>query len=179
MNWLDTHASAIQALASIAAVAVTVVLAVLTWWYVRLTRSLADTALQQMEHVKHAATTARRQAAISLEALAKRLRLPLAALDPTGPKPKQVREYSLLSRDDISDLEELAREVNAEAMRYAGKAAVSLRKILGVIEDAKPVNPTLGWRPSDTQVKVWVGAMDAGPKMLEKLENVCREVAAA
>lgn len=179
MNWLNAHASAIQALASVATLGVTVVLAVLTGRYVRLTKSIADTAWQQMQYVKLAATTARKQTAVSLEALSKRLRVPLASLDPNVPKPKQVREYSLLSQQDISDLETLARDVSDDATRFAGKAAVSPRRILGVIDEAKPVNPTLGWRPSDTQIGVWKEAMDAGPKMLEELEKACRQVAVA
>lgn len=46
MNWLNANAPAIQAIAALASVLVTVALAIITWRYVRLTRDLVETARQ-------------------------------------------------------------------------------------------------------------------------------------
>jgi hypothetical protein len=177
MNWLNTNASAVQALATIASLIVTLVLAVLTAKYVRLTRRIADVALEQMQHIKLTRTTAQKQAARSLDALSRRIRIPLEKLDPAAPSHRQLREYNLLSQEDISALETLARDVNDQAVLYAGKVAVSLRKIFGLINEARGVNQSLGWAASGTQTTQWKEAMEAGPTMLAELEKVRRDVA--
>jgi hypothetical protein len=179
MGWLNQYASAVQALAAVATLLVTATLAVLTGRYVRLTRRIADSALEQVEHLKITSRTTQQQAARALDALSKRIRVPLAGLDASSPRHDQLLDYSLLSQSDIGDLESLARQVSEDAIRYAGKAAVSLRKIMGLKEEAHRINRVTGWMPNPTQNREWREAMDAGPKMLSELENACQKVAAA
>lgn len=177
MNWFNSNAAAVQALASVASLIVTVVLAVLTGKYVRLTRQIAQAALEQIQHIKLTSTTAQKQAARSLDALSKRIRLPLRNLNPDAPSHRQLREYNLLSQEDISALEALARDVNDQAAMYAGKAAVSLRKIVGLLAAARAKSPEQGWIASESQTSQWKEATEAGPRMLEELERVCQAVA--
>ena len=178
MNWLRDNGAAIQAFASIGGLLITLVLAGLTAWYVRVTKTIATSALDQVKHLKETTRVAQQQAARSLEALSKRIRLPLVGLDPTAPKHRPLAEYGLLSQEDVTYLETLARDVNADAIRYAGKAAVSLRKILALMEQARQVNFGTGWIPSSDQIRDWREAMDAAPKMLTSLEATCQAAAA-
>ena len=179
MEWLDKHAGSVQALAAVGALLVTMALATLTGWYVRLTRSIASSALAQVEHLKLTTRTAQVQAARSLEALSVRIRVPLAQLSADSPAHAQLLEYNQLTNQEIADLEALARQVSEDAIRYAGKAVVSLRGILGLIEEAQSVNRATGWYANDNQTKTWKTAMEAGPRMLIELEKACRAVAAA
>jgi len=178
MDWLNQNASAVQALAAVATLIVTGALALLTGRYVRLTRRIADSALEQVEHSKLTSRTAQKQAARALDALSKRIRVPLSGLDRPAPRHDQLLDYSLLSQSDISDLEELARQVSEDAIRFAGKAAVSLRKIMGFIDEARHINRLTGWSPKAPQIKDWEVAVDAAPKMLLELEAACQRAAA-
>ena len=76
-KWLAENAPAIQALASVASLVVTVVLVILTAWYVRVTKQIADSSLQQVQHIKDASRTLTSNAAQSLFALSTRIRIPL------------------------------------------------------------------------------------------------------
>ena len=91
---------------------------------------------------------------------------------------RALREYSLLSEDDIVQLEALARLVSGDAARFAGKAAVSLKKLAALIARARSVNESTGWVPSKQEGQDWDEAIDAGPKMLAALEDECRKMAA-
>jgi hypothetical protein len=177
MNWFDAHAGAVQAIASIATLIVTGVLAFLTAWYVRVTKQIADSSLEQLAHLKSESRSAQVQAARSLDALARRLRVPLAGLT-AAPSHRMLLDYALLNQRDVEDLEALARQVSDEAITYAGKAAVSLRRLLAIMDDARKFNKTQGWMPNERQTGDWGEAIDAGPKMLEKIEQICRAIAA-
>ena len=178
MDWLNQNASAVQALAAVATLIVTGALALLTARYVRLTRRIADSALEQVGHLKLTSRTVQKQAARALGALSKRIRVPLSGLDRPAARHDQLLDYSRLSQSDISDLEDLARQVSEDAIRYAGKAAVSLREIMGFIEEARRINRLTGWSPKATQIKDWEAAVDAAPKMLLELEAACQRAAA-
>ena len=178
MDWLDHHAGSVQALAAAGALLVTITLAGLTAWYVRLTRSIASSALAQVEHLKLTARTTQLQAARSLEALSLRIRVPLSQLSADAPQHAQLLEYNQLTDQEIADLEALARQVSEDAITYAGKSVVSLRAIRGLIKEAQGVNRTTGWYANDNQTRAWKTAMEAGPRMLIELEKSCRAAAA-
>lgn len=55
MDWFAKNAAAIQAIASIAGVFVTAVLVCVTWWYVRVTKRIADSSVQQVNEMRNAA----------------------------------------------------------------------------------------------------------------------------
>lgn len=177
MNWLTSNSAAIQALASIATLVVTATLAILTARYVRLTKSMAGSAMDQVQHLKDASRALTVNAAQALSALSARLRIPLNDLKSRGVTQRALREYSLLTQDDIRTLEELARHVSPDASRYAGKAAVSLKKMAALMARASAVSETVGWMASIQELQDWNEAIGAGPKMLEALEAECRKVA--
>jgi hypothetical protein len=81
MNWLRENAAVIQALSSGAGLVVTAVLAWLTWRYVRLTRDIASSSLEQVKYIREAGQAMLRQNATALESLALRIRTGLGQHD--------------------------------------------------------------------------------------------------
>jgi hypothetical protein len=179
MDWLSRNAAAIQALASLASLVVTAVLVILTAWYVRVTKQIAQSSVEQTRHLKEAARALTQNAARSLVALSTRIRVPFAGLKARGLSHQALREYPLLSEEDVSQLESLALQVGGEAARYAGKAAVSLRKLTALFARAQSINEGKGWTPSLQEQRDWDEATDAGPKMLTALEQECQKIVAA
>jgi len=178
MTWLDSHAAAIQALAGIATLLVTITLACLTAWYVKVTRSIARSAGEQAEylkdqliHAKKESNAARSQAASALLALVRRLQASLVGLDAQSPRHRQLLEHSQLGLVDIEQLERLATDVSAVAAFHTGQTVEALRTIHSVISDARTVNIVTGWVASDAQNTAWLAAMAAAPKALERLEG--------
>jgi hypothetical protein len=178
VKWFSDHAPAIQAFASISGLIVAAVLAWLTGRYVYLTREIANSSLQQVQHLKDAARLSHQQNSRALWSLALRIRVSLAELDAAIPKHRQLRGYSLITTGDIVDMEALSRQIGGDAVVYAAKAAMSLRFILGLIEKAKSVNETTGWMASEDEVKKWKAAMEMAPQMLGQLEQTSSSIAA-
>jgi len=138
-----------------------------------LTRTIAKAASDQVAYLKESSATARRHAAAALEALSRRLRVPLSELAGKPIAHHRLIDYAQLVPDDISALEGLAQQVGEEASRFAGKAAYSLRRIERIIQQARPVPKIQGWSPSEAQAADWAEATDAAPRMLAELERVC------
>jgi hypothetical protein len=177
MDWLDLHAGATQALAAIASVLVTLVLAVLTARYVRLTSAIAKAGADQVRHMESASLASRRENAIALAVLAERLRPPLVGLDASIPSHEQLFKYAQLTPSDIITLESLARTVGGHAVTIASEAAVGLRTIYGVIEQAHRITLVTGWRLPDTDAARYYEARQAALTKLDDLARFCREVA--
>ena len=104
--------------------------------------------------------------------------MPLGNLDAQAPKHRELWDYAQLNQQDVTALEAIAQDVSEEAIRYAGKAAFSLRRIEGLIQQARAVNLLAGWIPSEKQVAEWKEAIDSAPKMLDQLEAACRQATA-
>lgn len=71
MSWFKENAAAIQALSSVAGILVAGVLAWLTYRYVRHTRDIAMSSLEQVKHIRGAARISQRQSAHALKSLAR------------------------------------------------------------------------------------------------------------
>jgi hypothetical protein len=178
MNWFEENAAAIQALSSVAGLLVAGVLAWLTGRYVRLTRDIAISNLEQVKHIREAARLSQQQNARALESLALRIRVALGQLNPDVPKHKELRAFDLLTERDVADLEALARQVDGRAITSASNAAVSLRVIHGMIKKAKDINEVMGWVPTDHEIQRWKSSMEAGHRSLQEVETSCHHVAA-
>ena len=61
LQWLNLNSGAIQALTSVLTLAVTAVLAIITWRYVRLTKDLTDVARAQLRGEREALAARRRE----------------------------------------------------------------------------------------------------------------------
>lgn len=140
-RWLNANSSAIQALASLAVLLVTVQLARLTGRYVALTKSIADATLEQMRMIKTSADTELSRSRDSLKALAMRTRYSLQALDKTAPRHPQLAEFSYVAEVDVQNIEALAGEIGGSITQLqAARAAISVRSILGMRSRAAAVN---------------------------------------
>jgi hypothetical protein len=178
VNWLDTHAGSVQALAALASTVVTLVLAILTAKYVALTREIARTATEQADYLRSSAVSLRKENAVALEALAVRLRPPLVGLEATSPSHESLFKYSQLEPSDIVTLEALARAVSGDAVVMASKAATGLRTIHGFIEQARRINLSTGWILPTKASESYYTARQSALAELDDLARFCRQVAA-
>jgi hypothetical protein len=177
VKWLNENAPAIQALASVAALIVTGVLAGLTWRYVRLTREIARLSLEQVQHIREAARVALRQSANALSALALRLRAGLGQLDPAMPNHRALRAFDILTEQDIAEMQVLARNVNAIAITSASAAADHLRVIYAMVQTAKGINEAMGLNMSSEDARRWKKAVEGAHRALQEIETACQRVA--
>jgi len=174
MSWFNHNAAAIQALCSIAGLVIACFLVALTAWYVRLTREIARSSLEQVKHIREAARLSQVQSARALGSLALRLRVGLGDLDSEVPKHTPLRAFSSMTERDIDDLEALAREVDNRAIFSAGDAVGALRVLQQLIQEAKGTDERLGWRPTEEQRKSWKKAFEAANRSLQEIETACR-----
>jgi len=177
MNWFKENAAAIQALSSVAGLLVAGVLAWLTARYVRLTRDIATSSLEQVKDIREAARVIQQQNARALESLALRMRVALGKLNSDAPKHKELRAFSLLTEQDIADLQALARRVNDRVIISASEAAGALRAIHGMLQTAKNINEGTGWIPTDQEARSWKTAIETAHRTLQEVETVCHQVA--
>lgn len=176
--WLASNAVEIQVLTSVAALLITLVLALLTHQYVRLTRDLSKASLEQVSMMRDQYSVARRQQALALVALCQRLRIPLDALDPTSASFKQLKNLSQLGASDIQDVGSFAQSLNEEAVLIAGKATSALRVLLKLHERVRLIPDVVGWIADKSEAAEYLEARDAAPRRLADLEAVARRVAA-
>jgi hypothetical protein len=176
MNWFKENAAAIQAFASIAALIVAIVLAWLTYRYVRLTRDIAASSLEQVKHIRQATEIERQQNALALASLALRIRTGLGGLNADVPRHKELRAYSQLTEREISDIEVLARKVGGPTLDSASNVVASLRVMQGMIQKAKEINEFIGWIPTQQEMQAWRRAMEDAHRGLQEMEMACQKV---
>ena len=157
---------------------VTGVLACLTWRYVRLTRDIANSGLEQVRQIREAGRVALQQSARALGALALRLRVDLGQrLDPTKPNHGQLRAFAQVTEQDIADLQALARQVDSRAITSASEAAAHLLVIHGMVQAVKGIDEAMGWTPDAEETGRWKKAVEGAHRSLQEIETVCRQVA--
>ena len=176
MNWFKENAAAIQAFASIAALIVAIVLAWLTYRYVRLTRDIAASSLEQVRHIREATEIELEQHARALASLVLRIRTSFGGLNADVPRHTELRGYSQLTEREIADIEALARRVGGAVLDSASKAVASLRIMLGMIQRAKEINEALGWIPTPQEMQAWRRAMEEANRSLQEMEAACQNV---
>lgn len=177
MDWLAKHSSAIQAIASIAGVFVAVVLAGVTYWYVRVTRAIANSSLQQLGEMKAAAHATMQRNTRALGDLALRIRNSLAALDADAPRDNQLRAFNQVNESDISRLEVFSSQLNNAVILAAESAAVvAIREILATIGDVKGTHPGAGWQMRPGQIENWRRARENSDRSLHEIENECARI---
>lgn len=136
LDWLTAYGSGLQALAAIADLAVAAALAVLTARYVRLTREIAESGVEQSKRFNASFLSMRRREALNLAALARRIRVPLAQLTLDGSIHEQLSRYPHLGDRDMGELMMSAVDVDREAMSVATKAADALYVVNAAIQKA-------------------------------------------
>jgi hypothetical protein len=167
---LVAHALTIQVVSTTVACLATVVLAVLTGKYVRQTRTMAESAVQQVEIMRATLESARQRNGSALRATAQRLRTVLAGLD-GGPSFDQLRTFNQITDRDLADLEELAKEVGGTAPALAAETVRRVRPILEIRDDAAGYSVGYGWLPKQRQVDTYQASRAAADAALAKLEG--------
>jgi hypothetical protein len=175
MNWFRDNAAVIQALSSAAGLVVTGVLAWLTWRYVRLTRDIASSSLEQVKHIREAGRVMLQQNAKALESLALRIRVGLGQLNSATPNHKELRAFALLTDREIADLQALARQVNSRAITSASDAAAHLRVIHDTVQTSKGIDEAMGWIPTAEDAGRWKRAIEGAHRALQEIEAACHQ----
>lgn len=176
MDWLNNNAPGIHALSSLATLAVTVLLACLTGWYVYLTKTLSDTAREQIRHQKDLTSRARTQSSTAVTTLAERLRVILEQLPPPPPRHSMLVQFVRISHEDVRALEALAMHVNPTAVVAASEAAALLRNFLAIVADAQSRTLEEGWQPSKPQQLEWEHILSQAPLALRAFIQACTAV---
>lgn len=135
LSWLDEHSGAVQALATLATLAVTIVLALFTAKYVRLTGRLADAAERQLAALAADKEYRRRRLAILVATLVAYMN----GLPKDRAHAEQIRRFPLWTDAELAELQALAAELEprvmprvtdiAEGMRYLSQEAKRIRQI--------------------------------------------------
>jgi hypothetical protein len=152
VDWLNTNAGAVQGLAAVATLVVTIVLAGLTRRYVRLTSDIARANLVQAGLLL---SSRREQATLAREALrvhALRLHETVSGLHGDKPSSRLLREWFLLTSADVDQLEALARPLGPQVLETAGVVAMHLRWLVGLAARVQAVNPSLGYSFSSQEL---------------------------
>ncbi|MBI3657350.1 MAG: hypothetical protein HY232_13105 [Acidobacteria bacterium] len=172
MNWFKENSSAIQAFASIVGLVVTIILACLTYRYVRLTKKLVDSSLEQTNFIKESSRIVQKQNAQALKALALNLRTHLTfPLSHTA-----LAAFNMLTEHEITNIESSARQVDNGAIPLAVEAVAALRVIYGMIQVAKSIPKNMGWMPTEQETKNWAAAISTSHRNLQALESICEQV---
>jgi hypothetical protein len=175
-RWLNNNSSAIQALASIAVLLVTAQLARLTARYVSLTKSIANTAAEQIGIIKENASAHLARSRDSMRTLAMRSRYSLETLDRVAPRHRQLAEFSGVTEADVQSLESHARDIGGTIMQLStARAAISIRSVLGARARAAAVNYTTGWSAGEQESKEYASSIAAALESLKNIENVCEK----
>jgi len=119
LAWLDTHAGAVQALAALATVFLTLALVGATAWYVGLTRASLAATKGEAEAQRRGRRRRFFVMAAHLQDLVGRL--------PNERNETGIREAILWNEDEVGQLLLLAPEVRLEAALAAATAVTSLR----------------------------------------------------
>lgn len=177
MNWLNDNAAAIQALSGVAVLVVTGLLARLTSRYVRLTRDIANSSLEQVRLLRESMRADLQHNASALHALALGLRTGIGQqLDPETPKHNQLRAFAILTEREITDLQALANRVGGQAITSAGEAAGHLRVIHEMVQTAKGISEAMGWTPKAEDKARWRKAVEGADRSLQEIQVACQRV---
>jgi len=141
MDFLNRNAAAMQAVSSVVSVLVTVVLVWITAEYVKLTRSLAEAAHQNLEHQREAAQARRRH----LHSLLKTLRFMLGQLPADPQHGEHIRRVPICENSDLSELQELSAQVGTQEGQEAALATVSMRWLRDRVEEVRAAEPPKGY----------------------------------
>jgi hypothetical protein len=175
LHWLNLNSGAIQALASVLTLAVTGVLAIITWRYVRLTKDLADVARAQLQGQHEAAAARQRE----LRTLSEILRMHLLSI-PVGDDPRlsqailsQVVEWTDF---DFDRLRALASELNEVAGGLAAIAENRMKWIGDLVHKIRATPPGIGYDwskfPRQEFNQAWVDAYAAAGRIIKSLDEI-------
>jgi hypothetical protein len=140
-TWLNANAAAVQALASVIALLVTVVLAGLTAWYVSVTRTIATAAAAQARALQEATGRVDAAALRGLASHLTRLNIAVGLLNEQSPNEPELRTKFQLTSDDGNQLERLAQACTVDIHGEVAPCTASMRWLVGLADRVRSVNP--------------------------------------
>jgi hypothetical protein len=174
MNWLNDNGAAVQALASIATVLATLLLAALTARYVDLTKALAEAADRQhrlgVEQVTERQTQARR--ALTLRALFLYRKLKLL---PDYPNTVGLPRNALWMPDDEDKLEEAAHQIGSDEAERAARIRHELGRLREMYAALLELSSGQGTSLRPPTLGEWFVSLSATRNELLRLANVTRD----
>jgi hypothetical protein len=183
MDWFDVHSGAIQALASIVAVAITIVLALFTRQYVKLTRELVE--LGQTENRARQARTqqevesSRRRYVERVQAANAKAQFLYSLLRGFSPqatlKDREIRTGAVWSRSDVDDLTRLTREAGI-GQAFILAFAESMLGILQQIEEVRKTSQAQGFHYDDRFLDLWNRRMESVVNAYAALDTECKRL---
>jgi hypothetical protein len=174
MDWLSHNAGAIAALTAIATAIATITLAVITWRYVRLTKTLADAANAQILAQADAKQTKRRALATYIAVLRNAL-----GTIPSGNVPnvhERIRNSTDWKDFDFGRFRVLAAEVSPAAGQIAAEIESKLRRLEAIVDSVREMPLSVSrlggvrsWSPQ--QWAEWEEIVRRLPEALSTLSN--------
>jgi hypothetical protein len=171
LNFLNSYASAIQAVS-------TVVLVCITAWYVALTRTLAEAASGQLRGQREAAEARRRELHTSIYYL--------SAMMETLPGPTTDRQFmaNAMMRVldwgdfDFGQFRSLASEVGVRAGTSASVVESRMKWLADQLRSVKSVDPRVGFDWDHFDWRVWNNSLNESREALQEIrKELEREVA--
>ncbi len=169
VKWLNQNSAAIQAVATVVSVLVTAALALITLWYVRLTRTLVEATKSQAEFLREAVKARKRH----LLAVVKMLRILVMSFPEIRQHGEQMRGATTWDNNDLADLKRLASEFGTLAGQRAAVATSSLLWLKDRVDEVKAIKPGLGVSWNDFPWDRWDSELK---RAKENLEALCAEL---
>ena len=150
---LNRNAGGVQALAAVLSLAVTILLAAITWRYVVLTKVLADAAHAQLKLADEAARARRRE----LRSQIKLLNMILSTL-PTERQQadRDMRQATSWDDRDLDRFQMLAAELGEIPGQHAALAVGAMKWLLERVEQVKATPLAVGVDSSDFPWERWI-----------------------
>ena len=162
--WLDAHAGAVQALA-------TVVLVAVTFWYVRITRDISISARKQLLQATQVIEASRRESRRSFLAMTHRFLGEISSLPiPVNDGPI-VRNTVAWADRELRDFETLARSVDDVEPEQVSKVVGSLKGLALTIRALQEVPVAHGKRFTSFEISLWQGNLETARDGLQRISD--------
>ncbi len=178
MTWLNTNAPAVQAAAAVASLLIAAVLAGVTWNYMRLTRSLVETARQQLEFIRSDRASAIEERRQRLLSLILHIRMSATAVGANRSRGEEIRHVPLWSEKDQNDLRALAGSFGPQIAELAGEAARHLEVLRELSLTVKNTPAALGVDWDSFPWARWSKALEGAERCLQSVATLIERDAA-
>jgi hypothetical protein len=152
LAYLNNNSGAIQALASILILCVTIALAIITWRYVALTRTLALTAKDELRMKREEKAAQDRRLVILLKMFKERI----DSLPYEQAKGEHIRKAISWEQAEIDNLTSLAADIGHQSVRTASILCERLKWIKEQIDLVKSTDQRIGFEWNEFPWDRWL-----------------------
>jgi len=169
MTWLNSNAPAIQAIAAVVSVIVTVILAYVTTKYVMLTRELVRNGQENLQFIKEERKADLGERKGRLLALIWHLRMIATSLPDTPSKGEQIRSVAFWSESETQELRALASTFGTFAAELASEAARYLATLAELGKMVQETPPARGVEWNKFPWERWHAAFQGAERAMTSL----------